>query len=160
LFPSTARIELFESLSNVSTIVDLDICSDINLQRTIDIASYNDEGDSDDESRDAELMESEDEAATDDDRKAFCIIFGEMAYIFFNEDEDNHRMMLSALDIAVASSKFEQVESAQDPVIGLRHRTLRTTIYSAVCCNDIPMLEKVRATKTHPSPLSLLCCDC
>jgi len=156
LFSSTDRIELFELLSDVSSIVDLDICSEINLQRTIDIASNNDEDESDDESRKAERMEIDDEAATDDDRKAFCIIFEDTAYIFFNEDEDNHRMMLSVLDTAVANSKFQQVESAQDPVIGLRHRTLRTTIYSAVCCNDIPMLEKVRAINTHPSPLSIV----
>lgn len=143
-------MELFQFLSDVSFIIDLDICSQINLQKTIDIVTTDEDDDSDHERREDEIMESDDEASTEDNRKAFSIIFGDTAYIIFSEDMDDHRMMLSALDIAVASSKFQQVESAQDPVIGLRHKTLRTTIYSAVCCNDIPMLEKVRAIKTSP----------
>lgn len=147
-------MELFQFLSDVSSIIDLDICSQINLQNNIDIIPNNEDDDSDHERREAERMESDDEASTEDNRKAFSIVFGDTAYIFFSEGMDDHRMMLSALDIAVASSKFQQVESAQDPVIGLRHRTLRTTIYSAVCCNDIHMLEKVSAIMAFPSSLT------
>lgn len=132
---------MFELLSDVSSVVDLDICSTVTLKGTT--AESLMEDDDDDESRDAEVLDNDDEVGNED-KKAFCIVFGGTAYICFNESEDIHRIMLNALDVAVASSRFQQVESAQDPVIGLRHKILRTTIYSAVCCNDISMLEKVR----------------
>lgn len=77
------------------------------------------------------------------DRKAFCFIVGDAAYVIFNDKAENHQLWLESFEIALECSKFQGGENCQDPVIGLRHVTIRTTIYSAVCCNDISMLEKV-----------------
>ena len=63
-------------------------------------------------------------------------------YVFFSESECYHNAWLNALDFAVVGSRL-RVDDCQDRGIGWRHKIMRTTIYSAVCCGDVEMLDKV-----------------
>lgn len=59
--------------------------------------------------------------------------------------------IIGILNVLIFCSKFQQVESTKDPINGLRHKTMKTTIESSVCCAGICMLEKVCKIQAHLS---------
>lgn len=142
-FASTSeRIEVCEVLSKVDSIIDLETCSKVSLKKLSEECPK--EVESDEEDSDEDDQESDmNQEIIKHDRKAFCFIVEDAAYVFFNDKAENHQLWLDSFGTALESSKFQGGENCQDPVMGLRHVTIRTTIYSAVCCNDISMLEKI-----------------